>query len=205
MRRVMRRQVDDDPGARLYATEVPWVRPPYRPAPTEQPPAETFSSPSKPRQYYARPVQKRELPVVERRWPTLVILGTFGVAAWVAFIKYANNQERLTSSVTQQILQNLRDSPEVNELLGDAIRPEPVWYLNGDPWVDGVISMPQGNVDLTFRVKGHKGSGTAYFTSIRRAKGEPFTILRFRIIKDDGQIVNIPITQPANPLASSRS
>ena len=52
--------------------------------------------------------------------------------------------------------------------------------------------MPQGNVDLTFRVKGHKGgngvdtgskvisfligSGTVYFTSIRRAKGEPFTI-----------------------------
>jgi len=53
--------------------------------------------------------------------------------------------------------------------------------------------MPQGNVDLTFRAKGHKGmlvtcvhdlgvslsvvgSGTVYFTSIRRAKGEPFTI-----------------------------
>ena len=51
--------------ARLYATEVPWVRPPYRPAPAEQPPAETFSSPSKPRQYYARPAQKRELPGVE--------------------------------------------------------------------------------------------------------------------------------------------
>jgi cytochrome c oxidase assembly factor 1 len=55
----------------------------------------------------------------------LVILGTFGVAAWVAFIKYANNQERLTSSITQQILQNLRDSPEVNgcwEMLSDRNR-----------------------------------------------------------------------------------
>jgi hypothetical protein len=51
--------------ARLYATEVPWVRPPYRPAPTEQPPAETFSSPSRPRQYYARPVPKRDLPAIE--------------------------------------------------------------------------------------------------------------------------------------------
>ena len=102
------------------------------------------------------------------------------------------------------------------------------------------ISMPQGNVDLTFRVKGHKGrgvpcpclrvsslpvdSGTVYFTSIRRAKGEPFTIraslsriahptnlhvilipVRFRVIKDDGQVVNIPITQPANLLASPQS
>jgi len=55
--------------ARLYATEVPWVRPPYRPAPSEQPPAETFSSPSKPRQYYARPVPKRDLPAVEVNLP----------------------------------------------------------------------------------------------------------------------------------------
>ena len=51
--------------ARLYATEAPWVRPPYRPAPTDQPPAETFASPSKPRQYYARPASKRELPIIE--------------------------------------------------------------------------------------------------------------------------------------------
>ena len=56
--------------ARLYATEAPWVRPPYRPAPTDQPPAETFSSPSRPRQYYARPAPKRELPIVEVN-PTL--------------------------------------------------------------------------------------------------------------------------------------
>lgn len=53
----------------------------------------------------------------------------------------------------------------------------------------------QGNVDLSFRIKGHKGreftqnvlcrvdhihdniaAGTLYFTSIRKAKGEPFTI-----------------------------
>ena len=143
----------------------------------------------------------------------LVVLGTFGVAAWVAFIKYANNQERLTSSITQQILQNLRDSPEVNELLGDAIRPEPVWYLNGDPWVDGVVRPYSYDVSfdphshtldvdkhaagecrphvpsqgsqryerecLTFEFQvgsSFTGSGTVYFTSIRRAKGQPFTI-----------------------------
>lgn len=36
--------------------------------------------------------------------------------------------------------------------------------------------MLQGNIDLSFRLKGHKGSGTLYFTSVRKAKGEPFTI-----------------------------
>ena len=54
------------------------------------------------------------------------------------------------------------------------------------------IHMPGGNIDLSFRVKGHKGelqcpqciyllncfpgAGTLYFTSIRRVKGEPFQI-----------------------------
>ena len=72
----------------------------------------------------------------------MVLLGTAGVAAWAVFLTYAANQERLSSSITQQVMMNLRDSPEVRELLGDAVRPEPVWYLNGDPWVDGVVSRP---------------------------------------------------------------
>lgn len=68
------------------------------------------------------------------------------------FYKYAANQERLCSSITLQILKNLRDSTDVQELLGDAVRPEPVWYLNGDPWVDGVVSYvypPTEICDLT--------------------------------------------------------
>ncbi|THU91711.1 hypothetical protein K435DRAFT_726936 [Dendrothele bispora CBS 962.96] len=38
----------------------------------------------------------------------------------------------------------------------------------------------QRNVDVSFRIKGSKGAGTLYFTSIRREKGSPFTILRFK-------------------------
>jgi cytochrome c oxidase assembly factor 1 len=71
----------------------------------------------------------------------VLLLGTVGVAAWGVFLTYAANQERLSSSITQQVVTNLRDSSEVREVLGDAIRPEPVWYLNGDPWVDGVVSV----------------------------------------------------------------
>lgn len=55
----------------------------------------------------------------------------------------------------------------------------------------------QGNVDLSFRIKGHKGlshnftnvsfnvertqlgAGTVYFTSIRKAKGQQFTICTY--------------------------
>lgn len=96
----------------------------------------------------------------------------------------------------RQILQNLRDSDIVRESLGEAVRPEPAWYLNGDPWIEGAVScvelkkvlfpnsehlflqtnMLQGNVDISFRVKGSKGAGKLYFTSIRKEKGQPFTV-----------------------------
>jgi len=54
------------------------------------------------------------------------------------------------------------------------------------------VKMLQGNIDISFRVKGHKGAGTVYFTSIRKARGEPFTALRFKIIADDGTIILMP-------------
>ena len=101
--------------------------------------------------------------------------------------------------------------------------------------------MPQGNVDLTFRVKGHKGEKEVdtqlatslipyrfwnrlfhqHPTSQGRTLHDPYVspilftqhpsllafdpIVRFRIIKDDGQIANIPITHPADSLTSSQS
>ena len=36
--------------------------------------------------------------------------------------------------------------------------------------------MLQGSVDISMRVKGSKGAGTLYFTSIRREKGQNFEI-----------------------------
>lgn len=70
----------------------------------------------------------------------LLAFGFVGVAGWGAFIKYTTNQERLASSVVRQILQNLRESDLVRETLGEGVRPEPTWYLNGDPWIDGTVS-----------------------------------------------------------------
>lgn len=37
-------------------------------------------------------------------------------------------------------MDTVRESPEVREVLGEAIRPEPVWWLNGDPWISGAVS-----------------------------------------------------------------
>lgn len=74
--------------------------------------------------------------------PLFLGLGILGVSAWAAFVLYATNQERLSSSVMRQIVHRLRD-PEnaaLVEVLGVGIVPEPAWYLAGDPWISGAVS-----------------------------------------------------------------
>jgi len=170
---------------RTFANQLP------RPPPKDLPPPETFSSTSRPRQYYSRP-QPRDLPPYRRAWPGILAVCIGGVSAWAAFLAYAANQERLSSSAMRRVLSDLRDSEDVRAVLGNAVRPEPTWYLNGSPWVHGSVKMLQGNIDISFRVKGDKGAGTVYFTSIRRARGDLFRTLRFKIIADDGTIILMP-------------
>jgi len=176
---------------RTFATEQ-LPRPP--PSSSTEPVVETFENASKPKpyQYHGRPPPRTDLPLQKKRWPLITAAIALGIVGWAAFFMIATNQEKLSSSVVRQILRTVKDNQEIKEMLGDAIRPQPEWWLNGDPWVEGAINMMQGNVDVSFRLKGHKGSGTLYFTSVRKAKGEPFTILRFRVRGDDGTVVNVP-------------
>jgi len=167
------------------------TQPPRPPPPTEKPHIETFAAPSRPKLYYTRPPRRDDLPKIQKRWPFILAFAAVGVSGWAAFLFVAMNQERLSSSVVRQVLQTAREDKALQEALGDAIRFEPAWYLNGDPWINGSVNLPQGNVDVSFRLKGHRGSGTLYFTSIRKAKGEAFTPLRFRVICDDGRVINI--------------
>jgi len=174
---------------RTFATEQ-LPRPP--PSPSEEPVVETFENTSKPKLYHLRPPPRTDLPLQKKRWPLITAFVALGIVGWAAFLLVATNQEKLSSSVVRQVLRTVKDNKEIKEMLGDAIRPQPEWWLNGDPWVQGAVNVMQGNVDVSFRLKGHKGSGTLYFTSVRKAKGEPFTILRFRVRGDDGTVVNVP-------------
>ncbi|CAE6419063.1 unnamed protein product [Rhizoctonia solani] len=182
------------------------------PPPGPPPPSPTnFDAPSRPRPIHDRP-QLKELPVIRSRAPAFIGLGLLGVSAWAGFVVYATNQERLASSVTKQVLTQIRASPEVaSELgsgvvaeptwwmiraspevaseLGSGVVAEPTWWMVGQPYVDGAINLLQGKVDISVRVKGSKGAGTLYFTSIRKEKGQPFTILRFKLICDNGVVL----------------
>lgn len=78
--------------------------------------------------------------------------GVIGIAAWGGFLTYVTNQERLASSVVRQVLVNLRESGEVQTVLGEAIRPEPAWYLNGDPWIHGGVRTIDSHLEPSFQV-----------------------------------------------------
>lgn len=51
--------------------------------------------------------------------------------------------------------------------------------------------MLAGKVDVQFRVQGDKHAGTAAFTSVRRGKSGPFEVLRWRITRDDGAVLDL--------------
>jgi cytochrome c oxidase assembly factor 1 len=111
----------------------------------------------------------------QSKTPLFIGFGVLGLSAWGAFLLYAMNQERLSSSVVQQLISRLKIDPRVGSILGQSIRFEPQWWALGDPYISGAVrelpsaadSFPcltpdkvnllQGNVDVSFRIQGSEG------------------------------------------------
>lgn len=62
-----------------------------------------------------------------------------GVGGWGAFMAYVTNKEKISSSVVRQIMRSVRDDEQLKHVLGDVIRPQPEWWLNGDPMINGRV------------------------------------------------------------------
>ncbi|KAJ3576236.1 hypothetical protein NP233_g554 [Leucocoprinus birnbaumii] len=107
------------------------------------PRVETYSEPSRPQPYYAKHPPFRDLPKQKRAWPYIVVAAVVGVVGWTAFMTYVTNQEMISSSVVRQIMRSIREDPKLQEALGDAIRPQPEWWLNGDPKINGRDTSPR--------------------------------------------------------------
>ncbi|WVQ94637.1 hypothetical protein IAU59_001717 [Kwoniella sp. CBS 9459] len=150
---------------------------------------EAFSGPSRPRLIYERPGD-RELPKIGNKLPFVLALGVLGLG-WGLFLLHATNQERLSSSVLRQVTFQLRNSKEVIAVLGEHIKLQENWWALGQPWISGTINLMQGRVDLSFRIKGDKGSGTVYFTSIRPQEKGAWRIVRYKIIADEGEVIRL--------------
>lgn len=52
---------------------------------------------------------------------------------------YVTNKEKISSSVVRQIMRSVRDDEQLKDVLGDVIRPQPEWWLNGDPMINGRV------------------------------------------------------------------
>ena len=50
------------------------------------------------------------------------------------------NDEKLSSSVFRSIVRAVKADSQLREVLGEVIRPQPEWWLNGDPHVSGQVS-----------------------------------------------------------------
>jgi len=82
------------------------------------------------------------------------------LTGWAGFLIYVTNETKVTSSVVKQILRTIKADPQLTETLGLAIRTQPEWWLNGYPIIHGQINQLQGNIDVSFRIKGSLGAGT---------------------------------------------
>ncbi|OAV91218.1 hypothetical protein PTTG_07827 [Puccinia triticina 1-1 BBBD Race 1] len=136
------------------------------------------------------PDSHRELPDLPSRTPLYV--GSFLVIAsvWAGFIYFSTNAEKANSSIVKAVLFELRSNPSVLSALGHSIKPQKD-DLFGQLLVDGSINLMQGSVDVAFRVTGSERSGKVYFTSVRRERGSEFEIIRWKLIRDDGVVVDL--------------
>ncbi|KAG0656754.1 hypothetical protein C6P46_006960 [Rhodotorula mucilaginosa] len=166
------------------------------PAPTQRPRAA-----APPRRNGRDQFGERELPELKSRAPLYLALALIVTLGWGGFLAYATNAERANSSVVRSLAFQLRSWPAVREFLGDGVKIEPL--VADFVRIKGSINMLAGKIDVQFRVRGSKAGGTASFTSIRRGKNGRFEVLRWKITRDDGAVLDLmglDLTKPIEGL-----
>ncbi|KAJ1981268.1 cytochrome oxidase assembly protein 1 [Dimargaris verticillata] len=118
-----------------------------------------------------------------RRTVRYVGLG-IALAIWAAGTALAFNHQRLSSSVVTSTVFFVRHSDKAVEALG-----QPIAFENGWPWISGTINQLKGQVDISFRIKGSKGSGTVFVKSFRT--GHHWNDQELALRLDNGQVIDL--------------
>jgi cytochrome c oxidase assembly factor 1 len=151
---------------------------------TTQPAVPTQNPASRP---FAR--HRPDLPQPKSYKTPAILLILFSLITWSAFTAHATNRERLSSAVLKNVVDKIRESEKVREAMGEDVNMKRETILAGDPWVRGSVNMMQGRVDMSFKLKGSRDTGTVYFSSIRRDAQTPYETLRFLIVLDSNKQV----------------
>ncbi|KAK9454952.1 cytochrome oxidase complex assembly protein 1-domain-containing protein [Dipodascopsis uninucleata] len=124
----------------------------------------------------------RELPAVGSTRGRLILyyaifFSVVGVAA-VLFLNY----ERQQSAIVSSTLYSIRRSNAVKELLGSNIR-----FRDSFPWISGDSDFLHGHVDMSYVVIGSKNiAATVRFKSIRPVRREPYQVVIWEVVTEDG-------------------
>ena len=128
----------------------------------------------------------RELPDISsgrNTWLyTLPIFTLIITASALAFFNY----QKASSSTVSSILYALRTNPAARELLGDEI-----YFASNVPWISGEMSQLQGNIDITFWVKGTKGVAKTRFVATRKGKRGIFATEQWSLSTEDGRVLQL--------------
>lgn len=113
---------------------------------------------------------------------TLPVFALVVTASAIAFFNY----QKASSSTVSSILYALRTNPAARELLGDEI-----YFASQVPWISGDMSQLQGNIDITFWVKGTKGAAKTRFVARRKEKRGTFTTHEWSLSTEDGRVLHL--------------
>ena len=107
----------------------------------------------------------RELPQIVSSWrPWLRTAPIFIIVITISALGIFNYQ-KTNSSVVASTLYALRTSEIGRKELGDEI-----YFRDMLPWIWGELNQLHGKIDISYGVKGNRGSGMMRFKSIRRER-----------------------------------
>ncbi|RYO89670.1 hypothetical protein DL766_004066 [Monosporascus sp. MC13-8B] len=126
----------------------------------------------------------RELPNIEgSRWArTLPVFALVIAASSVAIFNY----QKLSSPVVASTMYALRTSQRARDYLGDEVQ-----FRRQIPWISGTMNQLRGVIDISFAVKGTRGSGTMRFASHRPSPRAMFETTEWTLETEDGRVIDL--------------
>ncbi|KAM3506821.1 hypothetical protein MY10362_002149 [Beauveria mimosiformis] len=128
----------------------------------------------------------RELPDISQvgfRWGrTLPLFAVLVAASSFAIFNY----QKSSSPVISSTLYALRTSPRARAVLGDEI-----YFKHQIPWIGGEMNQMQGRIDITFSVRGSKGTALMRFTSRRPSSRSLFETSEWSLRTEDGTWIDL--------------
>ncbi|KAL8712565.1 MAG: hypothetical protein Q9220_003096 [cf. Caloplaca sp. 1 TL-2023] len=108
------------------------------------------------------------------------------------------NYQKASSSIVNATLYALRTSEAGRRELG-----EQIYFRDKFPWIWGEMNQLHGRIDISFGVKGTKGTGMMRFRSVRRTRMGYFETQEWSLEFDDGRKLQLLDEVRADPFKNT--